>query len=236
MNFIRDHSIATNWRKISMPVSIAGTSCGASASVVVLQILGVDGLNVDTVRWNQNDFLMAVFPELLREIHQFCLYRKYSACVKKWEKSFCASSTILIQNSSSRSCSGWDARYSGYFNKRSWIPLKCFMMHLFFKLWAWWTLSFLEFPISVTTRSSLLNHVVRNREKVRCILDDPSTGFTFFQETHRMWNRQCHRAWKAFCALRLRSVSNNPKQLYVTHVLNHFRGRRTKRVVGFILW
>ena len=33
--------------------------------------------------------------ELLREIHQFLLYRKYSACVKRWLKSSCSSSPPL---------------------------------------------------------------------------------------------------------------------------------------------
>ena len=79
-----------------------------------------------------------VFPELLREIHQFCLYRKYSACVMQWEKSLSARSSILIQTSSLRSCSSWDARNSGSFKKRSWISLKRLLMHLFFKLWAIW--------------------------------------------------------------------------------------------------
>ena len=45
---------------------------------------------------------------------------------------------------------------------------------IFFLLWS--------FPISVAMRSSLLNHVVWNREKVQCILDDASVGCTFFQE------------------------------------------------------
>ena len=46
-----------------------------------------------------------VFPDFLREIHQFFLYRKYSSCVIRWVKSFCASLSIWIQTSSSRSCS-----------------------------------------------------------------------------------------------------------------------------------
>ena len=41
---------------------------------------------------------------------------------------------------------------------------------------------FWSFPISVAMRSSLLNHVVWNWEKVQCILDDASVDCTFFQE------------------------------------------------------
>ena len=38
------HSIATKWRKNSMMIAAAGTSSRALAWVVILQILGVNGL------------------------------------------------------------------------------------------------------------------------------------------------------------------------------------------------
>ena len=41
--------------------------------------------------------------------------------------------------------------------------------------------------------------------------------------------------WQAFFALRLRICLEQFKQLYVAHVLNHFLGRRTERVVGFVV-
>ena len=41
---------------------------------------------------------------------------------------------------------------------------------------------FLSFPISTAMRSSLLNDIILNREKVKCTLNGASTGFTFFQE------------------------------------------------------
>ena len=56
-------------------------------------------------------------------------------------QSFCASSPILIQTSSSRSCSSWDARKSRSFTKRWRIPGKLLLMHLFLKLWSTWILS-----------------------------------------------------------------------------------------------
>ena len=41
---------------------------------------------------------------------------------------------------------------------------------------------FCSFPTSVAMRSSLLNDMILNWEKVQCFLDDASIGFTFFQE------------------------------------------------------
>ena len=40
---------------------------------------------------------------------------------------------------------------------------------------------------------------------------------------------------QAFFALRLRICLEQLKEFYVAHVLNHFLGRRTERVVGFDL-
>ena len=91
-------------------------------------------------------------PELFREIHQFFVYRKHSACVIWCLKTFCASSFILIQTSSSRSCSSWDARNSG------------------------------SFTMTIAMRSSLLNDIIWDWEKVHCTLNGPSVGFTFYQE------------------------------------------------------
>ena len=109
------------------------------------------------------------------------------------ERSLSAKSSIWIQTSSARSCSSWDARNSGSFNKRSWIPLECLLMHFFFKSRAWWY-SFLSGVFPYLWPWSLLNHVVLNWEKVQCILDDASDGFTFFHflsRDARMCNRQC---------------------------------------------
>ena len=95
---------------------------------------------------------------------------------------------------------------------------------------------FWSFPISVATRSSHVNHVVWNWEKVQCILGDASIGFTFFQE---MPASAIDTAFtpvrQAFFALRLGVRLEQFKQLYVAHVLSHFLWRRTERVVSFVL-
>ena len=54
----RIHSIATKWRKNSVTVAVAGNSSMAWAWVVVLQILGVNGLVQTTLGWSQNGFSM----------------------------------------------------------------------------------------------------------------------------------------------------------------------------------
>ena len=64
-----------------------------------------------------------------------------------------------------------------------------FLMHLFFKLWAWWSSLFSEsFPVS---RSSLLDYVFWNWKKVQRIHNETSIGHCFFQENVRMCNRRC---------------------------------------------
>ena len=85
MNYTRNHSIATNWRKNSMIGAIADTSRMAWAWVVVLQILGVDGLMWTTLRWSQNDFSM---------VQCFQTY---------WERS---TNYVCIENILLASCSG----------------------------------------------------------------------------------------------------------------------------------
>ena len=41
---------------------------------------------------------------------------------------------------------------------------------------------FFSLPISMAMRSSLLDDIILNREKVQCTLNGASAGFTFFQE------------------------------------------------------
>ena len=99
---------------------------------------------------------------------------------------------------------------------------------IFFLLWS--------FPISVAMRSSLLDYVVWNREKVQCIFNDASAGCNFFQEVPACATDDAFTpVWWAFCALRLRVRLEEFKQLYVAHILNHLLCRRTERVVGFVL-
>ena len=80
MKTTRIHSIATNLRKNLMMGAFPSTSSRASTWVVVLQILGVNGLMWSTHRWSQNDFSMVR------------IFRNY------WEKStssLCIESTLL---------------------------------------------------------------------------------------------------------------------------------------------
>ena len=131
------------------------------------------------------------FPELLREIHQFFLYWKYSACLKWWPKSFCASSSIQVQTASVRSCSSWDARNSRSPKKRSWIPFKMPLHASLSQIMGSFKVSlFFGLPISMATKSSFLNDIILNRKKFQCTLNGAYAGFTFFQEMPKC-NKRC---------------------------------------------
>ena len=167
MSSTRNRSTATKmcWMKKTMD-AIAGISRKESVRVVLLQTLGEDGVIWSTLRWTQNEdswwrrcnlvnaslnserFLIGpFFPDSLREIHQFFLYRKYSSSVIRKVKSFCTSLSIWMQTSSVRSMLIWDSRSMESFWKRSWIPSNTLLMHLSLKLCAiWWCLCSSVFP------------------------------------------------------------------------------------------
>ena len=95
---------------------------------------------------------------------------------------------------------------------------------------------FWSFPISMAMRTSLLNDIVRDWEKVQCILNGASAGFTFFQEMPASAiDDALTPVQQAFFALRFRICLEQLKQLYITHVLNHLLGFFTKWDVGIIL-
>ena len=119
MNSTRNRSIATSWRKNSMIGATVDISRMALAWVVVLQILGVDGLLWSTHRWSQNDLSLVPF------------FQNY------WDPPILVASEVLvlryaigemIQTSSVRSCSVWRFTKFGIFQE--WIPSKPLLMHL----------------------------------------------------------------------------------------------------------
>ena len=123
--------------------------------------------NVDNASLKSERFLNGpVFPDLLREIHQFCLYRKY--CFRHVMKEILVRKFVHLDT---------DLFSSIMFELRCTkiriVPFSNYGQHS--------VLFVLCFPTSVAMRSSLLNHVVWNWE-VPCILNDASVGCTFFQE------------------------------------------------------
>ena len=92
MSSTKNRSTATNWRKNSMIGAIVYTSRMALARVVVLQILGVDGLMWSTHRLSQNDLPLVRFFQNYwkRSTNSLCIestpLASYDRC-----KSFCAS-------------------------------------------------------------------------------------------------------------------------------------------------
>ena len=90
---------------------------------------------------------------------------------------------------------------------------------------------YITFPISMAMRSSLLNDIILNWEKVQCTLNGASTGFTFFQEVPASATDDALTpAQQALFALRFRICLEQLKQLYIAHVLNHLLGLFTKWV------
>ena len=77
MSLTKNRSIATkkSWRKNSMMCAIAGISSMGLALVVLLQIIGEDGLLWSTHRWSQNDFSPVQFFKTYweRSTNSFCI-------------------------------------------------------------------------------------------------------------------------------------------------------------------
>ena len=86
----KNRSIATKcWRKNSMMGAIAGISRMEQAWVVVLQILGEDGLMWSTHRWRQNDLSPVRFFQTYWEgsTNSFCIENTFLASFDRWNLS-----------------------------------------------------------------------------------------------------------------------------------------------------
>ena len=119
-------------------------------------------------------------PELLRDIHQFFLYRKYSVW---WEKSFLRKLVHLDTDLLISIMFGWRCTKFRIIQKAIEDPFKTPLEASFSQLMGNMIVSlFCSFPISMAMKSSLLNDIILNREKVQCTLNGASVGFTFFQE------------------------------------------------------
>ena len=80
-------------------------------------------------------------------------------------------------------------------------------------------------------KSYLLNHVVWNWEKVRFFWMTPRFAALSFKRPACASDDAFTPVWKAFFALRLGISLEQSKQLHIAHVLNHFLGIHTERVV-----
>ena len=150
MSSTRTLSIATKcWRKNMMIGAIAGISRMELPWVVVLQILGEDGLMWSAHRWSQND---------LSPVRFFQTY---------WERSTNSVSKIL-----------WFCHVMREILTARQKPAN-----------SYYCLRSRVFPYLCAMRSSLLNYVLWNWEKVQCILDDASVGI--LSRDARRCHRQC---------------------------------------------
>ena len=171
MNSTRNHSIATNWRKNSMVGASIDTSRMALAWVVVLQILGVDGLMLTTLRWSRRIerdppilFVSKIF--WLRHVMGEILVRKL---VHFWYRPLhldhVRAGMHEIRNRSESDRGSLDN------------PSRCIS---FSNYGLDDLLSFVEISDISGHEVVPSKYVVWNWDKV--ILDDASVGFTFFQE------------------------------------------------------
>ena len=181
MSSTRNCSIATKcWRTNSMMDAIAGTSSRAAVCVVLLQILGEDGLMWSTLRWSQNDFSSVRFFQIYWERSTyFCIESTHLPSFDRWNLSAspCPSGCRLLQFDQ---CWVEIHEIQDLFGSDREFLRNFFLMHLFLKLWA--TKCCFSLPMTMAMRSPLLNDIVRNWEKIQCPSEETSAGLFFSHE------------------------------------------------------
>ena len=191
----RNRSIATNWRKNSMVRAVVDISRMALVWVVVLQILGVDGLLRSTHRWSQN---------YLSPVQFFQNYWERDPPVFSVSKVLCLRHMIgeiflrkfVHLDTDFFSSIMFELRFTKFRISQESIvnPFKMPLDASLSKIMGNMIVSlFFGLPISIATRSSLLNDINLNWEKVQCTLKGASTGFTSFKRCRdaRKCDRRC---------------------------------------------
>ena len=178
MSSTKNRSISTNWKKNSM-IGVS-TDNYRMTLIWVVQTLDEDGFLKST------SLTYPIFPDLLKEIHQFFLNRKYF-------------DTGLFSSTM------FELRFTNHciFQETILNPFKIPFDVFFLKLFALIMLSlFLSLPKLMAMNSSLLNDIILNWAKVQCTMNGVSTGFTFFQESPaNARNDALHPVKKAFIAI-----------------------------------
>ena len=152
--------------------------------------------NVDNASLKSERFLNGpVFPDLLRKIHQFCLYRKSSDfCHVVREilvrKSVNFDTNFFISIMFELGCT--EVRIV---QKAIVDPLKTPLEESLFQIMGLMIISLLwSFSISVAMRSCLLNHVVRKLREGPMFLEWRLGWLHFLSRVARMCNRRCLRS------------------------------------------
>ena len=206
MSSTGNRSIATSWRKNSMMSAIAGISRMELAWVVLLQILGEDGIcgqrTVEVRTISQRSDFFQIYWE--RSTHSFCIESTLLASFDRWNLSAHPRPSgyrplqfnhVRVEIQDIRDLSRNDGE--SLQNSSLCISFSIYghmMVSLFFSL-----------PKSVAMMSSLLQDIILNSEKVQCPLNAASAGFTFFQEMPASATKDALiPIKKAFFALRFR--------------------------------
>ena len=138
MSSTKDRSTATMmcWMKKTTD-AISDTARKESVRVALLQTHGEDGASLLMLRWSLNDLSPIRFFQIYweRSTNSFCIESTRLATCDRWNL-FCASLSIWMHISSVRSMLSCESRNLKYFWKRSWIPAKPLLKHLFLTLWA----------------------------------------------------------------------------------------------------
>ena len=178
-------SIATRWRKNSMVGATACTSSRAWAWVVFLQLLRVKRFHVDNAWLKSERFLngSVVFPDLLRERStNFVCSEDILILTSGNVNFFCKNVpittnifiSIVFEHPFTESMISQETIMDPRAFSFDASPFQIMGQMIFFAFWS--------FPRSVAMRSSLLDYVFWNWEKVQCIYNETSIGHSFFQE------------------------------------------------------
>ena len=187
MSSTRNRSTATKmcWMKRMMD-AIAGITTQESARVALLQTLGVNGLIWSTLRWSQNDLSSVRFFQiyLMREIHQFFLYRKCSSSVFRLVKEIFLRILVHLDADFFSSINA-ELRFTkhGIVLEAIVNPFKICLDASLSQIMGNMKVSlFFSLPITTAMRSSLLDNIVRDWEKIQCPSEDASAGLILSQE------------------------------------------------------
>ena len=127
---------------------------------------------------SERSFTRSVFPDLLREIHQFfllCLRHSIGEIFLR---------VLVHLDTDFFSSIMFELRFTknGIFQETIVNPFKILLDASLSQIMGKMMVSlFFSLPLSMAMRSSLLNDIILHREKVQCTLNAASAGFTFFQ-------------------------------------------------------
>ena len=223
LNSTRNRSIATTtcWMKNFMMGAIAGVAGMELARVVLLQILGGDGVLWSTHRWNQNDLTSPGFFRIKERNPPF-LWVSRALILRHSVGEIFLRVLIHLDTDFFSSVMFEKCRISFGIDRES---LRNLLMHLFLKLWAtWWSLCSFVFrnrwpwgrPCFMRT------FWIERRPNVHWRI--PRLESLLSRDGRKCNNDALIPVKQAFFELQLKNCLTQLKELYIAHVLNHLLG------------